>query len=83
MGSSQSATITFRMVACDIEEKIKILTAENLNLNGYFYSFVVLNHKLAISHIEMMQDYSNIWINLTRQENNYWFFLHGTCINMH
>jgi hypothetical protein len=62
------------MVACDIEEKIKILTAENLNLNGYFYSFVVLNHKLAISHIEMMQDYSNIWINLTRQENNYWFY---------
>jgi hypothetical protein len=22
----------------------------------------------------MMQDYSNIWINLTRQENNYWFY---------
>ena len=74
MGSSQSANITFRMVACDIEEKIKILTAENLNLNGYFYSFVVLNHKLAVSHIEMMQDYSNIWNNLTRQENNYWLY---------
>ena len=74
MGSSQTANITFRMVACDIEEKIKILTAENLNLNGYYFSFVVLNHKLAISHIEMMQDYSNIWYNLTRQENNYWLY---------
>ena len=74
MGSSQIANITFRMVACDIEEKIKILTDENLNLNGYFFSFVVLNHKLAISNIEMMQDYSNIWNNMTRQENNYWIY---------
>ena len=74
MGSSQSANITFRMVACDIDEKIKILTDENLNLNGYYYSFVVLNHKLAISRIEMNQDYSNFWNNLNRQENNHWVY---------
>ena len=74
MGNSQSANITFRMVACDIDEKIKILTDENLNLNGYYFSFVVLNHKLAISRIEMNQDYSSIWNNLNRQENNHWVY---------
>lgn len=74
MGSSQTANITFRMVACDIEENIKILTPENLDISNNFFSFVVLNHKLAISHVEMEQNNSNTWSNLTRQENNYWLY---------
>ena len=74
MGSSNSANITFRMVACDIDENIKIVTDSKLNTNGYYFTFVVLNHRLAISHIEIMQDYSNIWSKLERLDNNHWLF---------
>ena len=74
MGSANTANITFRMVACDINENIKILTDKELSLNGYYFSFVVLNHRLAISHIEIMENYSNNWSNLDRQENNHWIY---------
>ena len=78
MGSSNLANVTFRMVACDIDEKIKILTARDLDINGYFFSFVVLNHRLAISKVEMMENYSGIWNNLIRQTNNYWVYYDST-----
>ena len=74
MGSTNTANITFRMVACDINENIKIITDKQLSINAYYFSFVVLNHRLAISHIELMQNYSNIWTNLDRQENNHWVY---------
>ena len=74
MGSSNLANVTFRMVACDIDEKIEILTDKDLNINGYFYSFVVLKNRLAISKVEMNQNYSGKWNTLTRQPNNYWLY---------
>lgn len=74
MGSSRTADITFRMVACDINENIKIVTDKELSINGYYFSFIVLNHRLAVSRIELMQNYSNIWFNLERQENNHWIY---------
>ena len=74
MGSANSANITFRMVACDIYENIKIIIDKDLDINSYYFSFIVLNHRLAVSRIEMNQNYSNIWSNLDRQENNHWIY---------
>ena len=68
MGNSNLANITFRMVSCDYTGNIKILTDKNTNL--YYISFVVLDHNLAVSHVEIQEYGSEARNNITRNPNN-------------
>ena len=72
MGSSYLSNITFRMVSCNYTENIKIKT--NKNLQDDLYSFVVMDHNLAISSISLKEDGKESWTSLTREKNNYWSY---------
>ena len=71
MGNANIANITFRMVSCDYKENIKIKTASNVE--NYYLSFIVLNHNLAVSNVEIFQFQTNSWKNMTRNQN-YWIY---------
>ncbi len=72
MGSSGLSNVTFRMVSCNYSENIKIKTNKNLDYDCF--SFVVLDHNLAISSISLNEDGTESWTELTREKNNYWSY---------
>jgi len=72
MGSGNLSNITFRMVSCNYTENIKIKTDKNIDYN--LFSFVVLDHNLAISSISLGEDGKEGWTSLTREKNNYWSY---------
>ena len=73
MGNSNLANITFRMVSCDYTGNIKILTDKNTN--HYYISFVVLDHNLAVSQVEIQEYGSGAWNNIERNpSNNNWVY---------
>ena len=70
MGSADKANVTFRMVSCDYSGNIRILT--NGETNKFYLSFVVLDHNLAVSKVEIQQYNSTISNNLARTLENKW-----------
>ena len=72
MGSSYLSNVTFRMVSCNYTENIKIKTNKNLNYD--LFSFIVLDHNLAVSSISLNEDGKESWTPLTRESNNYWSY---------
>ena len=72
MGRADNANITFRMISCDYTGNIRILTDEKTNKN--YLSFVVLEHNIGVSFIEMKEYNSNIWTNITRSTDNKWTY---------
>ena len=72
MGNADVANVTFRMVSCDYKGNIRILTASNTNL--IYISFVVLEHNLAVSFIEIFISKSNSWKKMTRNGNNWIYY---------
>jgi hypothetical protein len=72
MGKADNANITIRMISCDYTGNIRILTDEKANKN--YLSFVVLEHNIGVSFIEMKEYNSNIWTNITRSMDNKWTY---------
>ena len=72
MGTSESSTITFRMVECGFSGNIRILT--NKDSDMYWLSLVVLDHNLPISAVRIQENKSNQWKLLSREETNYWTY---------
>ena len=72
MGNADNANITFRMISCDYIGNIRIFTDEKVSKN--YLSFVVLDHNIGVSFIEMRENNTNIWINLTRSNDNNWVY---------
>ena len=72
MGSANNANITFRMISCDFEGNIRILTNEKTNQK--YLSFVVLDHNIGVSYIKMNENNSTIWKNLQRTNENNWVY---------
>ena len=72
MGKADNANITFRMISCDYTGNIRILTDEKTNKN--YLSFVVLEHNIGVSFIEMKEYNLNIWTNITRSTDNKWTY---------
>ena len=72
IGNSDLSNVTFRMVSCGLSGNIKIKTDENID--DFRYSFVVLNHNLAISLVRMNEEGSRTWYKLNRDEYNYWTY---------
>ena len=69
MGSADLSNITFRMVSCDYQGNIRILTASNVQ--EMYLSFIILEHNLAVSFVEIFQYKTNSWKNMTRNGNNW------------
>jgi expansin (peptidoglycan-binding protein) len=72
MKEGNVANVTFRMISCDYSNKIKIKT--NNNVDGYYYSFIVLDHNLGVSYTRINEDGTNAWVLMTRETNNYWTY---------
>ena len=72
MGKADNVNITFRMISCDYSGNIRILTDENINKN--YLSFIVLDHNIGVSYIEMKEYNTNIWTNITRSNDNKWVY---------
>ena len=72
IGNSDLSNITLRMVSCGLSGNIKIKTDDNID--DFRYSFVVLNHNLAISSVRLNEEGSRTWYKLNRDEYNYWTF---------
>lgn len=69
-GNETLSNISFRMISCDYSENIQILTSAN-TVNGYLL-FVILNHNLAVSFIEIKEYNSQKWEKFSRYKNNTW-----------
>lgn len=72
MGNESLSNITFRMVSCDYTGNIRILTDKSAN--SYYLKFVVLDHNLAVSNIQILEYNSYSWNNITRDPTNNWIY---------
>ena len=72
MGNADNSNITFRMISCDYTGNIRILTDEKIGKN--YLSFVVLDYNIGVSFIEMKENNTNIWTNITRSNDNNWVY---------
>ena len=72
MGNADNSNITFRMISCDYTGNIRILTDEKISKN--YLSFVVLDHNIGVSFIEMKENNTNVWTNITRSNDNNWVY---------
>ena len=65
--------ISFRMISCDINDNINILTGEDNN-EGFIFSCLVLNNNIAISDIRIKENGGDIYIKLERDSKNFWSY---------
>ena len=70
MGNETLSNISFRMISCDYSGNIRILTDKNTD--NLYLSFIVLEHNLAVSYIEIKESSSQNWEKKSREENNRW-----------
>ena len=73
LGNETLSNISFRMVSCDYSGNIKILT-DPKSMNDYLL-FVISEHNLAVSSVEIKESNSQKWTKQTRNQNtNKWLY---------
>ena len=72
MGNETVSNISFRMISCDYLGNIRILTDDYTD--NIYLSFVILDHNLAVSYIEIKESNSKKWEKKSRDKNNYWVY---------
>ena len=73
LNENKKITISFRMISCDINDKINILTGEDNN-EGFIFSALVLNNNIAISGIRMKENGGDKYLKLERDSKNFWSY---------
>ena len=72
IGEGELSNITFRMVECGFSGNIRILTNEATDI--YYFSFVVLDHNIAVSSVTVQESESETWTELNRDDTNLWTY---------
>ena len=72
IGEGDLANITFRMIECGYSGNIRILLSEVSD--QYYFSFVVLDHNIAVSSVSVQENESTTWTELNRDEYNLWTY---------
>ncbi|BFU25706.1 rare lipoprotein a family protein [Entamoeba histolytica HM-1:IMSS-B] len=69
--SNGGANVTFRMVACDIDENIKIVSSKGIS--NTWYNFVVKDHVIGLKEVRITHDNSTFY-ECKRSKSNTWTF---------
>ena len=72
IGTEDLSKISFRMVDCGFSGNIRILM--DSESDKFAISFIVLDHNLAVSNVNIQENQMNNWEKLDRKKNNYWSY---------